>query len=85
MKSDYVAAALLVGAVAVGLGAKSIRPGDEYCPAPSAASVAMLFAPCQAFETAMGGPVTKRQAIQLGLLIPDKQPTPAGTQVASEY
>jgi hypothetical protein len=62
MKSDYVAAALLVGAVAIGLGAKSIRSGDEYCPA---ASVATLFAPCQAFETAMGGPVTKQQAVQL--------------------
>jgi hypothetical protein len=85
MKSDYVAAGLLVGAVAIGLGAKSIRSGDEYCPAPSAASVATLFAPCQAFEMAMGGPVTRQQAVRLGLLIPDRQPAPAGTQVASEY
>jgi hypothetical protein len=40
MKSDYVVAGILVGAMVVGLGAYSAHPGDEYCPSPSAASVA---------------------------------------------
>jgi hypothetical protein len=72
MKSDYIFAGILVGAMVVGLGAYSVRPGDAYCPSPSAASVAMLFAPCQAFDTAMGHPVSKQKAIQMGLLTPDE-------------
>jgi hypothetical protein len=54
MKSDYIVAGILVGAMVVGLRAYSVRSGDEYCPSPSATSVASLFAPCQAFESAMG-------------------------------
>jgi hypothetical protein len=44
MKSDYLVAALLVGAVAIGL-ASSVHSSSKYCPNPSAASVAALFAP----------------------------------------
>jgi hypothetical protein len=77
MKSDYIVAGILVGAMVVGLGAYSVRSGDEYCPSPSAASVAALFAPCQAFDTAMGGEVSKQEAVQMGLLKPEEQPFPA--------
>ncbi len=77
MKSDYFLAALLVAAVAIGLGANIVYSQSEYCPNPSPASVTELFAPCQAFDTAMGHPVTKQEAIQMGLLTPDEQPFPA--------
>jgi hypothetical protein len=83
MKSDYLVAAILVGAMVVGLGAYSVRSGDEYyCPGPSAASVAALFAPCLAFDSAMGRPVTKQEAVQMGLLTPDEQPIPANQLAA---
>jgi hypothetical protein len=81
MKSDYIVAGILVGAMVVGLGAYSAHPGDEYCPSPSAASVATLFAPCQAFESAMGREVSKQDAVKMGLLTPDEQPFPT-SQVA---
>ena len=34
MKSDYIVAGILVGAMVVGLGAYSVRSGDQYCPKP---------------------------------------------------
>jgi hypothetical protein len=77
MKGDYVVAGILVGAMVVGLGAYSAHPGDEYCPNPSAASVATLFAPCQAFESAMGREVSRPEAVRMGLLTPEEQPFPA--------
>jgi hypothetical protein len=73
MKDDYLIAALLVGAAAIGLGAM-VHSQSEYCPDPSPASVTALFAPCQAFDTAMGHQVSKQEAIQMGLLTPDEQP-----------
>jgi hypothetical protein len=82
MKSDYIVAGILVGAMIVGLRAYSVRPGDEYCPSPSAASVAALFAPCQAFDTAMGREVSRREAVQMGLLTPDERPFPASELAA---
>jgi hypothetical protein len=82
MKSDYVVAGILVGAMAVGLGAYSVHRGEEYCPSPSAASVAKLFAPCQAFDTSMGQNVSKQEAVQMGLLTPDERPFPT-SQVAA--
>jgi hypothetical protein len=86
MKSDYLLAALLVMvAVAISLGANWTGSGSTYCPNPSAASVAALFAPCQAFDTAMGYPVSKQEAVRMGLLTPDEQPTPAVTQLATGY
>jgi hypothetical protein len=86
MKSDYLFAALLViVAVAISLGANWTGSNSSYCPSPSAASVAALFAPCQAFDTAIGHPVSKQEAVQMGLLTPDEQPTPAATQLASQH
>jgi hypothetical protein len=80
MKSDYLFAALLVMvAVAISLGANWRGSDSNYCPPPSAASVATLFAPCQAFESDMGHQVTKQEAVQMGLLTPNEQPTPAAT------
>jgi hypothetical protein len=83
MKSQYLVAALLaVSGVAIGVGASSIRSGGEYCPNPSAASVTALFAPCQTFDSSMGQSVSKEEAVQMGLLIPDEQPIPR-TQLAA--
>jgi len=61
----------------VGLGAYSIRPDDKYCPSPSAALVAALFAPCLAFDRAMGREVSKKEAVQMGLLTSDEHLVPA--------
>lgn len=61
MKSDYLFAALLViAAVAISVGANLTGSNRSYCPRPSAASVTALFAPCQAFGTAMGHQVDCR-------------------------
>jgi len=74
MKDLFVAAIAIVAAVA-GLAVYLVKGTDYYCPQPSAASVATLFAPCQAFDTAMGHKVTKKEAVQMGLLKPDEQPS----------
>jgi hypothetical protein len=83
MKSDYLFAALLVmvAVAAISLGANWTGSNSSYCPPPSAASVATLFAPCQAFESAMGHRVSKQEAVQMGLLAPEQRPEP-GTQLA---
>ena len=81
MNSQDLGAALLaicVVGTAVGL---SLMKADEYCPSPSGASVNALFAPCQTFDSAMGRSVSKEEAVQMGLLTPDLQPTSA-TQLA---
>jgi len=72
MKDLFVAAIAIVAAVA-GLAVYLVKGTDYYCPQPSAASVATLFAPCQAFDTAMGHKVTKTEAVQMGLLKTDEQ------------
>jgi hypothetical protein len=82
MKSDYIVAGILVGAIIAGIGAIAVRPSNEYCPSPSAASVATLFAPCQAFDSAMGREVSKQEAVQMGLLTPDERPFPASELAA---
>jgi hypothetical protein len=69
MKDRYLVTALFaVCAVAIGVGANSIRSSGDYCPNPSAASVTALFAPCQTFDTSIGQKVSKQEAVQLGLL-----------------
>jgi hypothetical protein len=66
---------IAIRAVAAGAGiAYSVKSEPYYCPQPSAASVARLFAPCQAFDAAMGHSITKQEAVQMGLLKPDQQP-----------
>jgi hypothetical protein len=74
MRSQYLAG-IVIAALATGIAsaAYSFRSSD-YCPQPSAASVAMLFAPCQAFDTAMGHAVTREEALRMGLLTPATQP-----------
>jgi hypothetical protein len=84
MKSQYFIAALFaVCAAAIGIGSSSIHSGGDYCPNPSAASVTALFAPCQAFDSAVGHSVSKEEAVQMGLLTPDLQPEPV-TQFAQQ-
>jgi hypothetical protein len=61
-------------AAATGFAAYSINSDEYVCPKPSAASVEMLFAPCQAFATAIGHPVTRHEAVEMGLLKPNNQP-----------
>jgi len=84
MKSRYLVGIAIAAAFALYVGAviQFVRSqSDYYCPPPSAASVATLFAPCQAFESAMGHRVSKQEAVQMGLLAPDQRPEPA-TQLA---
>jgi hypothetical protein len=84
MRTEYLAAGVIAAfAAGAGFAVYSVRSA-EYCPQPSAASVTALFAPCQAFDTAMGHAVTKKEAVQMGLLRPNEQPTPPATQFAAD-
>jgi hypothetical protein len=78
-------AVIVTMAVAAGAGiAYSVKSErGYYCPQPSAASVATLFASCLAFESAMGHRVTEREAVLMGLLTP-AEPTSPATQLAAK-
>jgi hypothetical protein len=81
MKDLYAALAIATAITAgAGLTIKHVRGTDYYCPPATAASVETLFAPCQAFDTAVGHKITKQEAVPMGLLTPEEQPTP--TRVA---
>jgi hypothetical protein len=83
MRTGYlVGIAMLALAAGSGLAVQSVKTAD-YCPRPSAASVAALFAPCQAFDTAMGRAITKNEAVQMGFLMPAEQQSPPVTQLAA--
>ena len=84
MSTQSLAVIAIAAAVAAGAGhaIRSVGGTDYYCPPPSAASVATLFAPCQAFDTAMGRKITKKEAVQMGLLTPEEQPSPPATRLA---
>jgi hypothetical protein len=83
MRTEYLVAIAIAALSAGGLAVQSVKTND-FCPPPSAASVAALFAPCQAFDTAIGGGVTKKEAVLIGLLTPAKQPTPPAAQLAGQ-
>ena len=70
-------AAIAVAAVAAGAGwaVHSTKLADS-CPPPSAASVAALFAPCQAVETATGPVVSRKDAVRMGLMPADERSWP---------
>jgi len=74
---------VLATACCVVLAALMVGPGREYCPRPSSESVSALFAPCQAFDTAMGRSVTKQEAVQMALLTPDGKPAAVGRKELS--
>jgi hypothetical protein len=77
-------AVIVTMAVAAGAGiAYSVKSERYYCPQPSAASVATLFAPRLAFESAIGHRVTKQEAVMMGLLTP-AEPTSPATQLAAK-
>ena len=59
-----------------------VRGTDCYCPPATAASVETLFAPCQAFDTAMGHKITRKEAVQMGLLAVDEQSTHPAMRLA---
>ena len=84
MRTENLAAIAIatVAAGVAGLAVYSDKSADYYCPPPSPAFVATLFAPCQAFDTAMGHKVTKKEAVQMGLLKPDVQPAEPVTRLA---
>jgi hypothetical protein len=83
MRTEYLAAiAIAALSAGAGLAFQSVRTND-YCPQPSAASVAALFAPCQAFDTAIDHSVTKKQAMMMGLLTPTEQRMPPAVQSAA--
>lgn len=84
MSTQSLAMIAIAAAVAAGAGhaIRSVGGTDYYCPPPSAASVATLFAPCQAFDTAMGHKITRKEAVQLGLLTPEEQRTLPATRMA---
>ena len=83
MKDLYAALGIATAiAAGAGLTIKHVAGTDYYCPLPTAASVATLFAPCQAFDTAMGHKITKKEAVQMGLLTPKEQPSPSVTRMA---
>ena len=81
---DLAAALTIATAIAAGAGLtiKHLWPTDYYCPPPTTASVETLFAPCQAFDTAMGHKITKKEAVRMGLLTPEEQPSPPATRLA---
>jgi len=81
---DLFAALTIATAIAAGAGLtiKHVRGTDYYCPPPTAASVETLFAPCQAFDTAMGHKLTKKEAVQMGLRSPEEQRIPPATRMA---
>jgi hypothetical protein len=84
MRTEYLAGIAILAVVAgAGLAIQSVRTND-YCPRPSATSVAALFAPCQAFDTAIGHSVSKKEAVMMGLLTPAEQPAPPATQLAAQ-
>jgi len=73
-----IATAVAAGA---GLAVNHVRGTDYFCPPPSVASVATLFAPCQAFDTAMGHRITRKEAVQMGLLTADEPSTWPATRL----
>ncbi|MET4426411.1 hypothetical protein ABIB87_009024 [Bradyrhizobium sp. JR18.2] len=85
MKSRDLAA-IVVATVICGIGytAYVVRDQGNVCPRPSATSVASLFAPCQAFDTAIGHSVSRPQAVQMGLLAPVEQVSPQATRLARQ-
>jgi hypothetical protein len=73
----------VVAGAGIAYSVKSER--GYYCPQPSPASVATLFAPCLAFDSAMGRRVTKQEAVLMGLLTPAEPTTPATQLAAKEH
>jgi hypothetical protein len=78
-------AVIVTMAVAAGAGiAYSVKSERRYyCPPQSPASMETLFAPCLAFDSAMGRRVTKQEAVLMGLLTP-AEPTSPATQLAAK-
>lgn len=72
-----IVAAIAIAAVAAGAGwaVHSTKIADS-CPSPSAASVTALFAPCQAVETAMAPMISRKDAVQMGLMPADERSWP---------
>jgi hypothetical protein len=57
MKSQLRAALAALAVVAGAVWSVHVSKSDESCPRPSAASVEMLFAPCQVFDAATVSPI----------------------------
>ena len=73
----------LVAAVAVAAGAVwsvHVSKFGGSCPRPSAASVEMLFAPCQVFDTAMVSPISPSDVGLPNLPTPNAAPLVAARE-----
>ena len=58
MKSQLQALIAAVAVVAGAVWSVHLSKSDESCPRPSAASVEMLFTPCQKFDTETVSPIS---------------------------
>jgi len=79
---DLAAVVIAVVVGVIGYTSYLVRDHSNFCPGPSAASVASLFAPCQALDTAIGHSVSKQEAMEMGLLVPDEQTLPQAARLA---
>ena len=79
-----LAAIAIATAVAAGTGltVSYVRSTDYFCPPPSAVSVATLFVPCAAFAAAIGHGITRKEAVQMGVLTDDEQSTQPATRLS---
>jgi phytoene/squalene synthetase len=83
MRTEYLTAIAVASLAAIAGSAVYFVRTADYCPQPSASSVAALFAPCQAFDTAMGHALTKQEAVRMGFLAPtDQRSSPPAQQRA---
>jgi hypothetical protein len=80
---DLGVTAIMAVAAVVGIARSVKNETAYYRPKPSPALVEMIFAPCQAFDTAVGHAVTKQEAVQVGLRTPTLAEPPAVTQSQS--
>jgi len=64
---DQTLGVIALGVVAAGAAwtVHTLTSADDYCPAPSAASVVALLAPCQAFDTAFGPTASSDEAVRM--------------------
>ena len=81
MKSQLQALIAAVAVVAGAVWSVHLSKSDESCPRPSATSVEMLFAPCQAFDTTLVSPISPSD---VGLLdSPSSKPQNATPLIAA--
>lgn len=85
MKDQHLAvAALACLAIGCGWAVYSMINTTDYCPPPPASSAAALFAPCQAFEPAIGRAVAEQEQANRQLAAAQAQLMAAGDQLSAD-